>query len=81
MGATANEAGLALKAALEKLGYRVYHGSVAVRRWEKKHLALWEEALKAKFLGEGKPWTGDDLDKMLQNYTVSLNRAQFIEYA
>jgi len=61
---------LALKVALEKLGYRVYHGSVAVRRWDKKHLALWDEALKAKYLGEGKPWTGDDLDKILQNYAV-----------
>jgi hypothetical protein len=55
---------------LEKLGYRVYHGSVAVRCWEKKHLDLWEEALKAKFLGGGKRWDGDELDKILQNYTV-----------
>jgi hypothetical protein len=61
---------LALKVALEKLGYRVYHGSVAVRRWDKKHLDLWEEALKAKFLGQGKRWDGDDIDKLLQNYTV-----------
>ena len=45
--------------------------SEACMKWQEKHLQLWEEALKAKFLGEGKPWTGEDLEKILQNYTVS----------
>jgi hypothetical protein len=55
---------------LEKLGYSVYHMSEACMKWQEKHLQLWEEALKAKFLSEGKPWTGDDFEKILQNYTV-----------
>jgi hypothetical protein len=43
-----------------------------VTRWQEKHLHLFEEATKAKLLGEGKTWTGAELDKILQNYTVSV---------
>jgi hypothetical protein len=68
----ANLESLALKVALEKLGYSVYHMSECVTRWEDKHLLLWEEALQAKFLGQGTPWTGDDIDKVLQNYNVRI---------
>lgn len=62
----------ALKRALEKLGYNVYHMEECVTRWQEKHLHLFEEATKAKLLGEGKPWTGAELDKILQNYTVGV---------
>lgn len=61
----------ALKIALEKLGYRVYHMAECVTRWEEKHIHLFEEATRAKLLGQGKLWTGAELDKVLQNYTVS----------
>lgn len=61
----------ALKAALEKLGYNVYHMAECVTRWQEKHIHLFEEATRAKLLGQGKLWTGADLDKVLQNYTVS----------
>lgn len=60
----------ALKVALEKLGYTVYHMSECVTKFKDQHMLLWEEALRAKLLGEGKPWTGDDIDKMLRNYDV-----------
>lgn len=61
----------ALKAALEKLGYRVYHMSECVMRWQEKHLHLFEEAQRAKLDGHGKLFTPAELDKILQNYTVS----------
>jgi hypothetical protein len=61
---------LALKIALEKLDYSVYHMSECVARWKDKHFQLWEEALQAKLLGQGTIWTGDDIDKVLQNYNV-----------
>ncbi|KAF2002443.1 hypothetical protein P154DRAFT_594145 [Amniculicola lignicola CBS 123094] len=60
----------ALKIALEKLGYNVYHMSECVTRWQEKHLQLWDEALQAKLLRKGKPWTGEDIDKILQNYNA-----------
>jgi len=60
----------ALKVALEKLGYNVYHMSECVTRWDENHLQLWNEALQAKLHGKGKPWTGDEIDKVLQNYNV-----------
>jgi hypothetical protein len=63
---------LALKVALEKLDYSVYHMSECVTRWEDKHLLLWQEALQAKFLGQGTSWTGDDIDKVPQNYNVGI---------
>jgi hypothetical protein len=42
-----------------------------VTRWKDKHLHLFEEATRAKLLGQGKLWTGAELDKILQEYTVS----------
>lgn len=61
---------MSLKRALEKLGYNVYHMEECVTRWQEKHLHLFEEATRAKLLGEGKLWTGAELDKVLQNYTA-----------
>jgi hypothetical protein len=42
-----------------------------VTRWEENHLHLFEEATRAKLLSQREPWTGAELDKVLQNYTVS----------
>ena len=62
---------IALKRALERLGHRVYHMEECVTRWQEKHIHLFEEAMKAKLLGQGKLGTGEDLEKVLQAYTVS----------
>ena len=61
--------GIALKVALEKLGYNPYHMSVAIRS---RHLRYWEEALRAKYLGERQPFSKSDFDKFLANYDVGL---------
>jgi hypothetical protein len=42
-------------------------------RWQEKHLHLFEEAQRAKLDGQGKPFTGAELDKILQNYTVGVH--------
>jgi hypothetical protein len=60
----------ALKVALEKLGYNVYHCSECAMRWKDNHIVLFKEAMEAKLYGKGKLWTGAELDKVLQNYTV-----------
>ena len=68
----------ALKAALEKLGYKVYHMEECVRRHKEQHLLLFEEAVRAKLDGDGKLWTGAELDKVLQNYTVGADHRNTI---
>ncbi len=40
-------------------------------RFKDRHVHLFEEATRAKLLGDGKLWTGAELDKVLQDYTVS----------
>ncbi|KAH8724202.1 P-loop containing nucleoside triphosphate hydrolase protein [Phaeosphaeriaceae sp. PMI808] len=59
-----------LKTALEKLGYSPYHMSVALRSRREGHLAFWEEALRAKFLGDGKPFGRVEFDKFLGRFDV-----------
>lgn len=61
---------LALKVALERLGYKVYHCSECAMQWKNNHVVLFKEAMEAKLHGKGKLWTGAELDKVLQNYTV-----------
>ncbi|KAH8687909.1 NAD dependent epimerase/dehydratase [Tricladium varicosporioides] len=61
---------MSLKAALIKLGYTPYHASEAVKGWDKGHLHLWDEALRAKYKGEGKPWGKEEFNKMLADYDV-----------
>jgi hypothetical protein len=56
--------------ALEKLGYKVYHCSECATRWKDDHVVLFKEAMEAKLYGKGTMWTGADLDKVLQGYTV-----------
>ncbi|ORY19024.1 NAD dependent epimerase/dehydratase [Clohesyomyces aquaticus] len=63
---------LSLKHALTQLGYRPYHMSealIALRRGE-RHLELWNEAFKAKFEGQGKPFTREEFDKFLGDFDV-----------
>ncbi|KAF2464562.1 uncharacterized protein BDR25DRAFT_380789 [Lindgomyces ingoldianus] len=62
--------GVSLFLPLEKLGYSVYHMEECVTRWQEKHIHLFEEATRAKLLGQGELWTGAELDKVLQNYTA-----------
>ncbi|PVH94894.1 hypothetical protein DM02DRAFT_618274 [Periconia macrospinosa] len=59
-----------LKNALEKLGYTPYHMSVALGSVKEGHLAFWEEALRAKYLGDGKPYGKEEFDKFLGNFDV-----------
>ncbi|CAI6338615.1 unnamed protein product [Periconia digitata] len=61
---------ISLKIALEKLGYHPYHGSIAIRSWKDDHWILWEEALRAKFLGDGEPYGREEFDKFLGDYDV-----------
>lgn len=49
--------------ALQMLGYNPYHMVVAMG-----HLDLWREALRAKYLGQGKPWEREEFDKLLGKY-------------
>jgi hypothetical protein len=49
-------------------------------RWQEKHLHLFEEAQRAKLDGQGKPFTGAELDKILQNYTVGIHYWGFVKF-
>ena len=55
--------------ALKQLGFHPCHGT---NMWEdpKKFLTLWTEAMKAKYMGEGKPWGRKELDVVLGNFDV-----------
>lgn len=70
MISTTNSLHVALKTALEKLNYNPYHMAVAIRSRREGHLSYWEEALRAKFLGDGKPFGKEEFDKFLGNYDV-----------
>lgn len=62
---------VALKKALETLGYSVYHMSEALKNTPKKHLVFWEEALQAKLEGKGTPFGKAEFDKFLGDYNVT----------
>ena len=55
---------------MRKLGFNPYHMMEATRNVENDHLALWQEAMNAKFKGQGRPYAGKDFDRMLWNYDV-----------
>lgn len=61
---------MSLLVALKKLGYHPYHMAEAMNT-APMDFPLWEEALRAKFYGEGKIWGREEFDKMLGNYDVS----------
>ncbi|CAA9961541.1 hypothetical protein PTMSG1_04925 [Pyrenophora teres f. maculata] len=58
---------LSLFKALTILGYRTYHGAEVMRRGV-PHLENFEEALGAKYMGIGKPYSRPELDKWLADY-------------
>lgn len=62
----------ALCAALKILGISSYHFSEISRNKNNKHFELWLEAVQAKYDGIGKPWKGEDFDRILWNYDVSI---------
>ena len=35
-------------------------------------MPLWTQALRAKFLGQGKPWAKAELDRVVQGFDVRL---------
>lgn len=59
----------ALWAALKKLGYKPYH-MVEAAPAKPRVMHYWEEALKAKYHGEGKPYGKPEFDKLLGKYSV-----------
>lgn len=64
---------MSLFTALKILGYRPYHMAEALGSSPKTSLALWCEALKAKFHGVGKPWGREEFDKILGEYDCVLD--------
>ena len=58
---------ISLLAALNELGYHPYHMAEALKD-ASMDFPLWEEALKAKFLGQGKLWGKEEFDKMLGRF-------------
>lgn len=53
------------------LGYKPYHMYEVVQQGV-THLQLFEESLRCKYLGAGKPYGKAEFDKWLANYDVSL---------
>ncbi len=54
--------------ALRKLGYRPYH---FIDRWIQNQLHLWDQALRAKYYGVGKPWKREEFDRVMGDFDVS----------
>ncbi|KAL8790353.1 MAG: hypothetical protein Q9213_000706 [Squamulea squamosa] len=57
----------ALVAALRQLGYTPYD---FIDRLILGHMALWTQALRAKFLGQSKPWGKAELDRVVKGFDV-----------
>jgi hypothetical protein len=65
---------VALYMALGKLGYKAYHFREIFSEEGIKngHMFCWEEALTAKLEGRGKSYGREEFDKILGNYSVSI---------
>jgi len=62
-----------LYTALGKLGYKSYHMlEIAISEESKKnsHMFCWDEGLRAKLYGEGKPYGREEFDKVLGSYSA-----------
>lgn len=59
-----------MKSALEQLGYTPYHMSECIRHWKDHHLHYWDEALRAKYRAQGKPYGRPEFDKIFKGYDV-----------
>ncbi|KAI1131871.1 hypothetical protein F5Y10DRAFT_232745 [Nemania abortiva] len=62
--------------ALGMLGYKAYHMSEVVKGGITQ-MALFEEALRCKYLGAGKPYGKAEFDKWLANYDAIVEIPQF----
>ncbi|KAI1405975.1 hypothetical protein F4819DRAFT_442399 [Hypoxylon fuscum] len=60
-----------MRVALERLGYKCFHGRI-MDQFPGMY-ALWEEALLAKYYGQGQPYGRRDFDKLLSGFDVSCN--------
>lgn len=60
---------LSLYHALRILGYKTYHGAEVMAHGT-SHLEIFEEALKAKHFGIGKPYGKAEFDKWFAEYDV-----------
>ncbi|CAL8576263.1 hypothetical protein XPA_002152 [Xanthoria parietina] len=61
---------MSLVAALKQLGYTPYD---FIDRFILGHMPLWTQALRAKFLGQGKPWAKAELDRVVQGFDCVLD--------
>jgi hypothetical protein len=59
-------------AALRQLGYKPYHCMEVGLDNANGAWSNWEAAARAKYEGVGRPWKGDDFEKMLWKYDVSI---------
>ena len=59
-----------MKRALEQLDYHPYHMSECIKHWKDHHLHYWDEALRAKYLAQGKPYGKPEFDKIFKGYDV-----------
>ncbi|MCJ1452087.1 hypothetical protein MMC28_002428 [Mycoblastus sanguinarius] len=59
-----------LAEALKQMGYKPYD---FVDRWKLNHLPLWDEALRAKFYGKGKPWGRKEFDVVTKDFDCILD--------
>jgi len=55
--------------ALRQLGYRPYH---FIDRWFQNQLHLWDQAVRAKYYGVGKPWTRKEFDMVMGDFDVGI---------
>lgn len=62
---------IAIRHALRELGYTCFHGAILEASPEK--FAFWEEAIKAKYFGEGQPFGRREFDKLLGDFNVAIN--------
>lgn len=60
-----------MRSGLAQLGYKSFHGAVLqAAPWK---FPYWEEAIRAKYFGEGKPYGRAEFDKLLHEYDVVVN--------
>ncbi|EQL01441.1 hypothetical protein OCS_02843 [Ophiocordyceps sinensis CO18] len=62
---------ISIRHALRELGYTCFHGAILEESPEK--FAFWEEAIRAKYYGEGQPFGRRELDKLLGGFNVAIN--------
>ncbi|KAF2088724.1 hypothetical protein K490DRAFT_72458 [Saccharata proteae CBS 121410] len=62
---------ISLRTALSQIGYKPFHGQMMDVYPE--FYPLWEEALRAKYYGEGEPYGRQEYDKLLGDFNISCN--------